>query len=414
MSKLIGALIGDNCSRTIDMCFESMEDCDKIVFVWGMEDALTEEKLHEWQKKLGDKLIVINNLFDQVDLKMNGKARNVYLEYVKKEFPNEWCLVCDPDEVVQDLSKIKEFIQTAKSGLYSVKMRHLIQDLSHEDTTFKTHYVLNRLFKIKDASYYPTVEHPVLQPKVKQDKRQTDCTTIWHLAYIPNLWEIKKRYENHLAKSDMHNPEYLRSWYFAHLFGAYPTKRFNPVELPSIILNEFGIVKDELYFANRLLEAKHFMDAIHWKEFFKCKTVIEWGCGRGPRVYAMENIGIKVKGIELSDYAVKIKFSENVVQGDVLDYNELGNFDLSIAYDLLEHIAYEDLDKAINTVITFSDKYILVSVPVIGDPNLENDPTHIIKETKDWWIQKFTDKQLKLIETPKHFLFRDQVLIFEK
>ena len=59
-------------------------------------------------------------------------------------------------------------------------------------------------------------------------------------------------------------------------------------------------------------------------------------------------------------------------------------------------------------------KYILVSVPFKGTPNCDADPTHIIKEDKDWWIKQFTDKGLKLIKTPDHFLFKDQILIFEK
>jgi len=58
-------------------------------------------------------------------------------------------------------------------------------------------------------------------------------------------------------------------------------------------------------------------------------------------------------------------------------------------------------------------KYILISVPFKGNPNLEADPTHIIKEDRDWWIKQFTDKGMKLIETPNNFLYKHQILIFK-
>ena len=47
--------------------------------------------------------------------------------------------------------------------------------------------------------------------------------------------------------------------------------------------------KNQIYFADRNLELKHFIDAIHWKDFFsfddKSPDVIEFGCGKGPRLF---------------------------------------------------------------------------------------------------------------------------------
>ena len=152
----------------------------------------------------------------------------------------------DADEVVEDLSKLKEFIQEVPEACYDVHMRHFIQDLGHEDATQPKHYVPQRLFKISAAEEYPEVEHPVLQGM--RGPGTVDRTTIWHLAYVPNIWDIKKRYEGHLLKSNMHTPQFLKNWYWQHLFGQYPKKQFNLVEIPKIILDEFGIDKDELYF----------------------------------------------------------------------------------------------------------------------------------------------------------------------
>jgi len=83
----------------------------------------------------------------------------------------------------------------------------------------------------------------------------TECTTIWHLAHVPGMWEIKKRYENHMAKSEMHTPEFLNKWYRSHLFGRYPIKEVKLVDLPKILLDEFGIDKDEFYCSTLKTEA---------------------------------------------------------------------------------------------------------------------------------------------------------------
>ena len=98
---------------------------------------------------------------------------------------------------------------------------------------------------------------------------------------------------------------------------------------------------------------------------------------------------------------------------DIVDYDVKEPSSFVLAFDVLEHLNYKDLDKAINNLVKSTNKHILISVPVLGDPNLEADPTHIIKEDKEWWIKQFTDKRLKLIPTPEHFQFKEQIMIFE-
>lgn len=435
MVKLIVTVMGDNCTRFLDMCFESIIEADKIIFLWGMEDVKTKELFLEWQKKYPNKFELIEFFYDQKDLGQNGKSRNYYLQHLKENYPDDWALCLDADEVVHDLSKIKEFIQTATPTIYCVRMRHLIGDLAHEDSKAKIHWVLGRLFKIGEASYYPEVEHPVLQgtwkDKIPNNPNNlevlkmakveayrlmgfTDCTTIWHLSHVPNMWELKKKYDSHMKKSEIHTPEFLKEWYEHLLFGTYPTKKFDPIELPKVILDKFGINKDELYFRKRGLEHKHWIDAVHWRNYFKCKTSIEFGCGLGPRVFVMNQVGIDAHGIEISEYAVNNKLHKNITQRDLTKGIAVPDtFDLSIAYDVLEHIPYDKLNFVINELIAVSKKYILLSVPVLGDPNLLADPSHKIHEAKEWWIKQFTDKGLKHIPTPNHFLYKDQVLIFQ-
>jgi len=247
MNKLIVCIMGDRCSKFLDMCFKSVLEADKIIFCWGEEDLFTLTKYQEWKEKYLDKFELIQNKFWQDDLTMNGKQRNFYLNYLKENYPNDWALCLDADEVVDDegINKIKEFIKTAETGVYSVRMEHFIQDLGHVDAAQQVHYVLNRLFKISEAESYPEVEHPTLIPK-GEAAGLTDCTAIWHLAYVPNLWSIKDKYENHLKKSNIHTPEFLKSWYMAHIIGTYPKKQINLIDTPKVILDEFKIDKDDI------------------------------------------------------------------------------------------------------------------------------------------------------------------------
>jgi len=418
-NKLVVVVMGQNCERFIDMCLDSVEDADELIFCEGLEPSpeINYSESYQIFRRKFPAGHWIAQVYDQEDKTMNGKQRNFYLNYLKKEFPEHWALCLDVDEIVEDLSKVREFIQTADKGVYSVKMRHLIGDFGHEDATVKTHWVPNRLFKIECADHYPEVEHPVLIGKNESVKAQsmggTDCTTIWHLAYTPNMWEIKKRYDNHLKKSNMHTPEYLKSWYYAHLFGTYPKSQFDPVELPKQLLDKFGVNRDELYFGNRGLEVKHFVDAHHWKEYFKPESVLEVGCGRGPRVAAMRIVGLKCEGIELSQWAVDNAITP-IKQGDITKDLEVSPADLVIAYDVLEHLEESQLDSVVNRLINLSNKYLLISVPVIGDPNLMNDKTHKVFRTKDWWNSQFTQKGLTRLETPTHFLFPHQLFLYSK
>lgn len=403
--KLVVCIMGQNCEKFLPMCVESVKDADAIVYCdGGSKDASKE-------LALGYNADLIENTYDQEDKGMNGKQRNFYLKYLKENYKNHWVLCLDADEVVEDLSKIKKVIQRMPCGLYSVKMRHLVGDLGHEDSTVPEHHVLNRLFHINAVTSYPEVEHPVLEPKDPQGiQSMTNETTIWHLAYIPNLWTYKTRYENHVNKSNMHTPEYLKQWYFAHMFGQYPRTPINLIELPEIILREFGIDKDEFYFANRSLETRHFHMAKQWYDHFKPKKVLELGCGLGPYGIPFKYYGAEYKGMELSKYAVgKNPLGLDIVQGDITEKQYFKDYDLVMAVDILEHLEKKDLNKVFNYLTTYGKEF-LFSIPFIGDPNLELDPTHKIKETKEWWINKLSEK-FQITEAPSNWLFHNQLLI---
>jgi SAM-dependent methyltransferase len=219
----------------------------------------------------------------------------------------------------------------------------------------------------------------------------------------------------------MHSKAYLDRWYRSHLFGTYPSSQFNPTDLPQIIKDFFLIpnLDDELYFQNRGLEVKHFIDASHWKDYFKCNNVLEIGCGLGHRVYALRSYGVNAYGFDINKWAIENNPYSNewFLQKDItIPWEQSHTYDLLILYDVLEHIEEDKINIALlNCFNSLLDKkHVLFSIPFLGDPNLEKDSTHKTKKSREWWIEQIQKAGFKIIEIPKHFLFNHQLIIAEK
>lgn len=440
MKKLIVSYIGDSCAEFLPLSFDSIKNItDKIIFVWGMEDIKTKQILDKYKEELQDKLIIIESKYSQEYKEQNGRQRNIYLKYLQENYKGYLNLVLDPDEIVDE--KFKEFIKSdeiqsmKENHLLSIHMRHTIRDLRHEDATVDQHFVHNRLFRVCDELEYPETEHPILiskSPNVQYGYTNKFC--IWHIGYSREMFAIKKKFDNHRVKSEIHTQQFLRQWYAWHLFGKYPVKEFNPTELPKIIKDYFEIIPDELYFEERKqLELKNIIDIWQWKQAFNLtpdKVVLDVGCGAGHRVLAGLQSGLNIWGFDKSLYIIEnpvypdlvksFPESSRLTYGDIVapiinkDIPKKYNF--IICYDILEHLTYEDLDKAITHLIQLGvdkAKY-LISVPVIGDPNLEKDNTHKIKETKEWWNKKFEERGFNILETPQWFNYHWQIIVLEK
>lgn len=437
--KLVVCIMGENAEKFIEMSVESVNEADVVIYCDGgsIDNTLNLVKnkgifnsnecncychsldgsgagsCHEncceninWCQYI-NKNALIKNEYNQEDIGMNGKQRNFYLNYLKENYPNDWALCLDADEVVEDLNKIKEFIQTAQPGLYSIKMEHFIGDLGNLDNTVQTHYVLNRLFKISEAQNYQEVEHPILQGNIQG---HTDCTTIWHLAYCGFMWDIKKRYENHLKKSNIHTPQFLKEWRDAHYFGNYPKRQVKPEDIPDVILKYFGVEKDEYYFKNRGLEFKHVLQVKQWYDHFKPTGILDIGAGRGPYAFFWKWFVQDVRGIEISQWSVNNAFTSEIHLGDITKDIQYFYVDLITAIDVLEHLDDNQLDKTLKLISKYGNKFIF-SIPFIGDPNLLNDKTHKQFHDKQWWIDKISSYGIKTFEAPKEWMFSNQILI---
>lgn len=424
MVKLNVIVMGENIVNYLPMCLNSIKQADCIIL---MDGGSVDETISHFNKICldnGNQHAILQEYFDKDNPKANGKQRNIYLKYLKENHMGEWCLVLDADEVVEDLSKVKEYINLVTSNaddiIMSVRMRHFIHDFGHEDATKPIHYCPHRLFKIVPDLTYPEVEHTVIF-STNKDARYGEfyATTIWHLSAFNTVFELYKRYQKNLKHSNIHDKQFLDNWLLAHITGRYPTTEVNLLEVPKFIFDNFGVDIDRFYFENRTIEVKHFIMAKQWKDELSDKIygwdVIELGCGRAPFGFAFECLGISYTGIELSKWAVEHSFVP-IKQGNILTQETDKQFFLTLVFDVLEHLNIEDIPKAIDTIKahTRDDGHILISVPTIGDPNLENDKTHKIKEKKCWWIEQFMKAGLKIVPTPDHFLFKEQIILMTK
>jgi len=416
MDKLIVVIMGPGKKHFAEMCLESVKDADKILYWTSNFTNLIQEL--STSKITTQKLVEFkSNGWDETDPATNGKCRQRYLNHLKENYPDDWCLVLDEDEILEEggIKVIRQHIKERNPGIYNVKMRHFIGNIGHEDATLPVHVVPGRLFKISEAIKYPEHSHPVLEGEL-----MGAClnTTIWHLGHLPveYLDYIKKRYEQHLNDSIIHNKEFLKQWYTSHLFGQYPTKQISPMEIPEILCKRYDINKDEFYFIGRGLETKHFLMTKQWKNHFNNKNVLDIGCGRGPFLCAWNMFGVEGFGLDKSEYAVthSLHANSNMWVGDILDAPiKQMKFDLVTAIDILEHIDYDNLDTALKNINEYTKKYVLFSIPFEGDPNLNADPTHIIKEDKEWWVRQLS-KFFKIKDVPNDWFFANQLLIGEK
>lgn len=177
------------------------------------------------------------------------------------------------------------------------------------------------------------------------------------------------------------------------------------------------------YFYHRKLEDRFFHDLNVWLDWFgKDTTFCFLGCGFFHRGFAADYYGVRdFAGCDFSWPILNTPYKHlknKLKVGDVSKRNLVETFgrtfDMVVAYDLLEHMnTIEEVETALENAYELSNKWLLVSVPVLGDPNLEADSSHIIKKSMEWWLWKIRCSGFNIIEVPKHFPYFHQLILAE-
>lgn len=433
--KLIVSYIIENEIDWLPLSLNPIIDLvDHVVIVDGGSTDGTIDYIKGLQSEIANKITLIENRYEHEYIGANGKQRNVYLKFVQAMFPDDWCLVLDADEVTNDIHLFRELIEGFEREypndeiICAVKMRHTIQDFQHEDNFYPTnlgnHFVPNRFFKISKNQYYPETEHPVLST-TSSDAAYLGTTlpTIWHFGHSKHMIALRKKYLNHIKKSNIHTAAYLQEWYMKHLLGEYPNAKFDVRELPQSIKDSFEINDDELYFKDRMkLEMKHMIEARAWWDYLKPKTSLEVACGAGQRTWALLGHNVDAYGFDISKWIIEKTplLSSNlrgrIFQHDLLNPEEkwLNKFELVIAYDVMEHLTEEQVRLALVNIHDWSSKYALFSICFEGDPNFTNDPTHITCKPRGWWEEQIKLVGFEIMQTPTSFPYGNQIILVRK
>lgn len=413
MVRLIATILYEK-GKTIepDLAIKSVyEYVDKIVIVDGSRLSSGDEP-YSW---MSDKIVRIEHPYDHESKSGNGAQRNIYLDYLKKNEIGSWNITLDCDECIDGMQGLRAFLESTNHDSFSIPMEHFISNFSKVDNTRNIHFVQERIFKVSLEISYPLSEHPVLCPF--KSPAVLNGLVYYHFGYAEDLFKLREKYVNHLEKSEMHSKQFLQQWYVMHVTGSYPSRRFDVAKLPKLIKDYFKLdyLDEVIYFNNRMnVEVKHFEMMRQWLDHFKPKSVLEHGCGMGHYLYAAKVLqpDLHIEGYDKSGWAVENSpYRKQIIlwKYDMTDMFEFKDFDLVLVLDVLEHLTFEQLGDALDNIYRSGNRF-LFSIPYDTDPNIHLDETHIIKESKAWWISKLMNHGFKVTDVPEHFMFKNQLL----
>lgn len=138
---------------------------------------------------------------------------------------------------------------------------------------------------------------------------------------------------------------------------------------------------------------------VHWITFNhvlakKPESVLEVGCARGYLVKRFEDIGIKSKGLEISQHCYLTRATDGVIKWDITKTPwpiADKEFDLCISVAVLEHIPEKYL-PAIMSEMRRVSKRGLHGVD-LGDHDDGFDKTHCTLKSLDWWKSMLPTEQ---------------------
>ena len=120
----------------------------------------------------------------------------------------------------------------------------------------------------------------------------------------------------------------------------------------------------------------------------KCKTLLDYGCGKGylyelNHPYAEEKLGktlqdfLNISKVTCYDPGVE-KFSKLPDERS----------DLVIAVDVMEHIPAQDLEWVVDTILSYADKAVFFNVACCEALKIFSNGknVHVTVEKPNWWV----------------------------
>lgn len=128
------------------------------------------------------------------------------------------------------------------------------------------------------------------------------------------------------------------------------------------------------------------------------ETVLDFGCAKGYLVKALRLLFREAYGYDVSEYA--LSDAPHEIKKYLFNFLPDKKFDWVISKDVLEHVPYEMIDVILQDIKKLGNNFFIVIPLGSGGkyevPSYEFDKTHIIRETKDWWSQKFEENGFEI------------------
>ena len=135
------------------------------------------------------------------------------------------------------------------------------------------------------------------------------------------------------------------------------------------------------------------------------ESVLDVGSAKGFLVSALHQKNILAYGIEISHYAnqnLDKLASSYCIEGDVVNLPiKTSSFDVTVCYDILEHIPNEFTDKLLDEICRVTKNLIIVRCPYVKE-SWDKDITHVNIQPSEYWIEKFQNRDFILLDTWLH------------
>ena len=145
---------------------------------------------------------------------------------------------------------------------------------------------------------------------------------------------------------------------------------------------------------------------VEFLDIKKSHKILDFGCAKGFITRGFNELGYDCYGTDISEYALSkaeksIKDRLILFEG-VESLQELspGKFNHTIAKDVFEHIAPDQLEVILQMLASVSDKIFCV-VPLGANgkyiaPEMESDITHVVREDLNWWSDLLNNNGFKV------------------
>jgi len=120
------------------------------------------------------------------------------------------------------------------------------------------------------------------------------------------------------------------------------------------------------------------------------ETILELGCGRGSLVWALEERGLSVVGLDLAE---DIRYSERCVVGNAIALPFAKRFECVIALDIIEHVPSDYQAALLSELRRVCSGIVLATVPTDGPPRIEDSAVgvrnHYLVLSSQAWAAHF-------------------------